>query len=84
MRGWRGGVRGVRVAGCEGWRGGAHLLQLVTCTSSACVRECRGGQHCTHLNVAVSSWVIQSDVDTETTAVPDLRGCETEIVRLQW
>ena len=49
-------------------------FHIVTCTSSACVRECRGGQHCTHLNVAVSSWVIQSDVDTETTAVPDLRG----------
>ena len=26
-----------------------------------------------YLNVAVSSWVIQNDVDTETTAVPDLR-----------
>ena len=37
-----------------------------------------------HLNVAVSSWVIQSDVDTETTAVPDLRGSGTETVRLQW
>ena len=26
-----------------------------------------------YLNVAVSSWVIQNDVDTEMTAVPDLR-----------
>ena len=27
----------------------------------------------TCMNVAVSSWVVQNDVDTETTAVPDLR-----------
>ena len=64
--------------GWLGVRGGGEGLTpftwLATCTSSACVRECRGSQHCTHLNVAVSSWVIQSDVDTETTAVPDLRG----------
>ena len=26
-----------------------------------------------YLNVAVSSWVVQNDVDTETSAVPDLR-----------
>ena len=26
-----------------------------------------------YLNVAVSSWVVQNDVDTEKTAVPDLR-----------
>ena len=29
--------------------------------------------HGCYLSVAVSSWVIQNDVDTEMTAVPDLR-----------
>ena len=41
-----------------------HVLENaeVTCTAH------------TYLNVAVSSWVIQNDMDTETTAVLDLRG----------
>ena len=29
--------------------------------------------HGCYLSVAVSSWVIQNDVDTEMTAIPDLR-----------
>ena len=35
-----------------------------------------------YLNIAVSSWGIQNDVDTETTAVPDLRRQWTETVRV--
>ena len=35
-----------------------------------------------YLNVAVSSWVIQKDVDTETISVRDRRRQWTETVRL--
>ena len=35
-----------------------------------------------YLNVAVSSWIIRNDVDTETAAIPDLRRQWTETVRL--
>ena len=38
--------------------------------------------HGCYLNVAVSRWVIQNDVDTETIAAPDLRRQWTETVRV--